>query len=101
MAIGDADSVFCCFVFLSSWQFQRKADIFVHWSAHQSVHNVLSELVAVVAVDGVCQTDHHFKAIHVNVPIGVIGEQAERAMSVLFMRDTFIIYRAYLAEHGG
>ena len=100
MAIGDADSVFCCFVFLSSWQFQHQADVFVHGSAHQSVHDVLSELVAVVAVDGICQTDHHFKVIHVDAPIGVIGEQAEGSVSVLFVRET-IIYRAYLAEHIG
>ena len=88
-------------MFLSRRQFQRQADIFVHGSAHKSVHDVLSELVAVVAVDGVCQTDHHFKVIHVDAPVGVIGEQAEGSVSVLFVRDTIIIYIAYLAEHIG
>ena len=86
---------------LSRRQFQRKADIFVHGSAHQSVHDVLAELLAVVAVDSVSQTDYHFKIIHVDVPVRVIGEQSERAVSVLFVRDTFIIYRTYLAEYFG
>ena len=40
---------------------EHDAHVFVHRFAHKPVHDVLSELVAVVAVDGVCQTDHHFK----------------------------------------
>ena len=56
---------------------EHDTHVFVHRSAHQSVHDVLSELVAIVAVDGVCQTDYHFKVIHVDAPVGVIGEQTE------------------------
>ena len=75
--------------------------VFVHWFTHQSVHNVLVELLAIVAVNGVCQTDNHFKIVHVDVPVRTIREQTEGAVSVLFVRDTFIIYRAYHAKHGG
>ena len=82
-------------------KFQRQTDVFVHRSAHQSVHDVLAELVAVVAVDGVSQTNNHFKVIHVYVPVGVIGEQPKRAMSIFLTRDTILIYRAYRAEHDG
>lgn len=61
-------------LFLSRRKFQRQADVFVHRSAHQSVHNVLAELMAVVAVDGVSQTDNHFKVIrHGELPRGDIG----------------------------
>lgn len=60
-AIGDADSVCRIVVFLFRSQFQRQADVFVHRSAHQSVHDVLAELQAVVAVDGVGQTDNHLR----------------------------------------
>jgi len=56
--------------------------IFVHRFAHQAVHNELAELVAIVAVDGVCQTDNHFKIVHVDVPVRTIREQTERAVSV-------------------
>ena len=86
---------------LSQRQFQRQADVFVYWSAHQSVHNVLAELLAVVAVDGVCQTDNHFKVIHVYVPVRTVGEQPERAVSIFLTRDTILIYRAYRAEYNG
>ena len=47
--------------------------ILVHRSAHQTVHNELTELMAIVAVDGVCQTDNHLKVVHVYVPIRIIG----------------------------
>ena len=88
-------------MFLPLRQFQRQADVFVHRSAHQSVHNVLAELLAVMAVDGVSQTDNHFKAIHVDVPVWTVGEQPERAMSIFLTRDTILIYRAYRAEYNG
>ena len=51
--------------------------ILVHRFAHQAVHNELAELAAIVAVDGICQTDNHFKIIHVYVPIRMIGKQTE------------------------
>ena len=51
--------------------------ILVHRSAHQTVHNELTELVAIVAVYGVCQADDHFKVIHVYVPVRTIGKQTE------------------------
>ena len=54
-----------------------------------------------MAVDSVGQTDNHFEVIHVDVPIGVIGKKAEGSVSVLFVRDTIILYRSYLAEHLG
>ena len=63
--------------------------ILVHRSARQLVHNELAELVTIVAVDGVCQTDDHFKVIHVYVPARMIGEQTEGSMSVLLVCDTF------------
>jgi len=75
--------------------------ILVHRFAHQSVHNELTELAVIVTVDGVCQTDNHFKIVHVDVPVRTIREQTEGAVSVLFVRNTFIIYRAYHAKHGG
>ena len=75
--------------------------ILVHRFAHQAVHNELAELAAIIAVDGVCQADNHFKIVHVDVPVRTIREQTERAVSVLFVRDTFIIYRAYHAKHSG
>ena len=74
---GDAESIITLCLSLSWRQFQHQADVFGHRSAHQSVHNVLAELQAVVAVDGVGQTDNHFKVIHVDVPVVVIGEQAK------------------------
>jgi len=84
---------------------EHDAHVFVHRSAHQSVHNELAELAAIVTVDGVCQTDNHLKIVHVDVPVRTIREQTERAVSVLFVRNTFLyidfIYRAYHAKHGG
>ena len=64
--------------------------ILVHRFAHQTVHNELTELATIVTVDGVCQMDNHFKIVHVDVPVRTIREQTERAVSVLFVRDTFI-----------
>ena len=84
---------------LLNWQIHTY--VLVHRSAHQSVHDELSELAAIVGINSVCQTDNHFKIIHVYVPIRMIGEQTERAMSVFFACDTFIILRAYHAKHGG
>ena len=75
---------------LSILNWQKHAYVLAHWSAHQSVHDELTELVAIVAVDGVCQTDNHFKIVHVYVPIRAIREQTERAVSVLLSCDTFI-----------
>ena len=86
---------------LSQRNFQCQADVFVHRSAHQSVHDVLSELLAVVAVDGVCQTDNHFKVIHVDVPVWTVGQQPECTVSIFLTRGTILIYRAYRAEHDG
>ena len=51
--------------------------ILVHRFAHQEVHNELTELATIVAVDGVCQTDKHFKVVHVYLPVRMIGEQTE------------------------
>ena len=61
--------------------------ILVHRSAHHSVHDVLAvigfaaslaeELHAIVAVDGVCQTDNDFQIVHVNVPVWMIRVQTE------------------------
>lgn len=65
--------------------------ILVHRFTHQTVHNELAELVAIVTVDGVCQTNHHFKVVHFYVPVRTIREQTEGAVSVFFVRDTFII----------
>lgn len=48
--------------------------ILVHRFAHQAVHNELAELAAIVTVDGVCQTDNHFKIVHVDVPVRTIRE---------------------------
>ena len=65
--------------------------ILVHRFAHQAVHNELTKLSAIVAVNGICQMDNHFKVVHVDVPVRTIREQMEKAASVLFVRDTFII----------
>ena len=67
--------------------------ILVHRFTHQTVHNELAELAAIVTVDGVCQMDNHFKVVHVYVPVRMIREQTERAMSILLSRDIFIIYK--------
>ena len=45
----------------------------VHWPVHQAVHNELTELVAIVAVDGVCQTDNNLQIVHVYVPVRMIS----------------------------
>lgn len=65
--------------------------ILVHRFAHQAVHNELAELAAIVAVNGIYQMDNHFKVVHVYVPVRMIREQTERAMSILLSRDTFMI----------
>jgi len=49
--------------------FLKYTYIRVHWPAHQTVHNELTERVTIVAVDGVCQTDNHLKVVHVYVPV--------------------------------
>ena len=59
--------------------------ILVHRFAHQPVHNELAELATIVTVDGVCHADNHFKIVHIYVPIRVIREQTERAVSILRM----------------
>ena len=51
--------------------------ILIHRFAHQSVHDELTELLAIVALNGICQTYHHFKIVHVYVPVRMMGEQAE------------------------
>ena len=65
--------------------------ILVHRFTHQAIHNKLAELVTIIAVDGVCQTDNHFQIIHVYVPVRMIREQTEKSVSVFFACDTFII----------
>ena len=65
--------------------------VFVHRFTHQLVHDELSELAAVAAVDDVCKADNNLQIVHVDVPIRMIGEQTERAMSVFLMCDTIII----------
>ena len=57
--------------------FLKYTYIRVHWPAHQTVHNELTELAAIVTVDGVCQTDNHLKVVHVYVPVRMIGKQTE------------------------
>ena len=57
----------------------------IHRFAHQPVHNELAELATIVTVDGVCHADNHFKIVHIYVPIRVIREQTERAVSILRM----------------
>ena len=52
-------------------------NILVHRYSHKSVHDVLAELPAIVAVDCVSQTDNHFKVINVDVPVWAIGKQTE------------------------
>mgnify|MGYP006988900206 CR=1 FL=1 len=71
---------------------KRDTHFFVHRFTHQFIHDELTKLVAIVAVNSVCQTNHHFKIIHVDIPVRMKRKQTERAMSVLFVCDTFIIY---------
>ena len=75
--------------YLESIESSKEAEfVVVYGRTHKPVHDELTEHVAIVTVNDVCQTNHHFKIIYVNVPVRAIGEQTERTMCILPTCDT-------------